>query len=107
MELGHQMTSAEISQMMAAMDKTGSNTVTREGALPFSPLITPLPQRRVVVAHCIRKETRAGSHVLHAHRVHGLVDGREDQWRVHRQLQHQRLEECVAKYVSCALRVAS
>ena len=42
MELGHQMTSEEISQMMAAMDKTGSNTVTREGALPFSPNMTPL-----------------------------------------------------------------
>jgi hypothetical protein len=41
MELGHQMTSEEISQMMAAMDKTGSNTVTRDGALPFSPNITP------------------------------------------------------------------
>jgi hypothetical protein len=48
-ELGHQMTAEEIAQMMAAMDKTGSNTVTREGALPSAytqsrvPCDLPLP----------------------------------------------------------------
>lgn len=35
LELGHQMTTDEITQMLTAMDKTGSNTVTLDGARPI------------------------------------------------------------------------